>query len=130
MSKLRECPFMEIGEELEHGVGILPFRGWFSVDCMCGAVGPKRRTEQEAKEAWNTRHTPKHETVSEWEKRTGETYPNDGPVWSRWKTTHKDYGHWFLITNGRAQDELETEVYNKERYIIIVANHHGKPEDV
>ncbi|MCP4393160.1 MAG: hypothetical protein GY804_02675 [Alphaproteobacteria bacterium] len=77
MSELRECPFMETGEELEHGVGVLPFRGWFSVECMCGAAGPKRRTEQEAKEAWNTRHTPKHETVEQTIKKVCEQYDKE-----------------------------------------------------
>ena len=37
-------------------------------------------SEEEAVESWNKRYTPKHETVEAWEKRTGENYPDDGPV--------------------------------------------------
>ncbi len=70
----------------------------------------------------------KWESVAEWESRTGEIYPDDGPVWSRWNVDHKDFGKFMLITYERAVDEAGTDEYDKDRYIIIVATHHGKPE--
>ncbi len=65
--------------------------------------------------------TPKHETVDQWEKRTGETYPDDGPVyvWSvnnptclkRWVLMEYSFSGWYRSTCK-----------------IIVANHNGKSE--
>jgi hypothetical protein len=67
-------------------------------------------------------NTPKHETVEQWEKRTGESYPDDGPVWltidselwvTGWQLMTKEY--WLLYNND-------------EQAIVYIANHHGKPE--
>jgi hypothetical protein len=69
---------------------------------------------------------PKHETVEEWEKRTGEIYPDDGPVWVNEKTIDMGKGSawmgWFISTYDKRK-HLNTGEYWK----IIVANHHGKP---
>ncbi len=78
------------------------------------------------KKKWDEEYTPKHETVSDWEKRTGEIFPNDGPVWS-------------IGFDSRPIELVEYSVFRDMRLIgekigdhpyCIVANHHGKPEDV
>ncbi len=66
--------------------------------------------------------TPKHETVEQWEKRTGESYPDDGPVWWRYETCDNDEPwkhHIYSIRHSFKNSKLQ----------IIVANHHGKPEE-
>lgn len=60
--------------------------------------------------------TPKHETVEEWEKRTGETYPDDAPCY-RFKM-----GKWHLDL----WEDCITDIAHGVK--VIVANHHGKPE--
>lgn len=77
---------------------------------------------------------PKHETVEQWETRTGESYPGDGPVWV--KRSHKDnegeYSWWELNTYKASIPWGSKEVVykfmklNKDNF--VVANHHGKPE--
>jgi len=71
--------------------------------------------------------TTKHEKVSEWEERTGETYPDDGPVWFKgvaWECdwTCRDY----------EQVQVRCEINNEPmtNYYVIVANHHGKPDSI
>jgi hypothetical protein len=63
-------------------------------------------------------HNPPHETVEQWEKRTGETYPDDGPVYPAdmfcGKPCYKDC---------RSYRDAKKQGWN----ITIVANHHGKP---
>ena len=56
---------------------------------------------------------PKHETVEQWEERTGETYPDDGPVWYKPVTKYN----------------YELIIYRKVKNwsIVYVANHNGKP---
>lgn len=61
---------------------------------------------------------PKHETVEEWEARTGETYPDDGPVWVRVD------GHFISL---RIRSDIKDL---PERAVITIANHHGKPQDI
>ena len=63
----------------------------------------------------------KHETVEQWESRTGEIYPDDAPVWvvdsdSTELKLYKDY--W--------TDIVELIKYQSDNTVII-ANHHGKP---
>lgn len=58
--------------------------------------------------------TPRHETVEQWEERTGEKYPSDAPVWVKSPN--------FPLYLG----EYEGMKIYPER--CIVANHHGKPD--
>jgi len=55
---------------------------------------------------------PKYETVEQWESRTGDTYPGDGPVWARYDKK------WHLY---------EYNGYARGASNLIVATHHGKP---
>ncbi len=64
---------------------------------------------------------PEHETVEQWEKRTGEVYPDDGPAW-----------HNSMICGKKTLIISEYSYYKKrgiDNYCII-ANHYGKPEEV
>lgn len=67
---------------------------------------------------------PKEETVQQWEKRTGETYPDDGPVWLKSGTLYYDPRKkaWELMRHERAKTMDYTP--------IIVATHHERPESV
>ncbi|MCP4988530.1 MAG: hypothetical protein GY928_21500 [Colwellia sp.] len=61
-------------------------------------------------------NTPKHETVEQWKNRTGESYPDDGPVWT-FSPCEKEWQLYSL-------KELEHTICET----VYVANHHGKPE--
>lgn len=66
-------------------------------------------------------NTLKHETVQQWETRTGESYPDDGAVWCLMSYTpsmNRVKPYWELIEYGKV-DSINN---------CIVANHHGKPE--
>ncbi len=67
---------------------------------------------------------PKHETVQQWEERTGMAYPDDGPVWLR-----IDSGLWPCGWILRTKEEW-LNGYNDEQAIVVIANEHGRPEDV
>ena len=71
----------------------------------------------------NKRHsTPTHETVSEWENRTGESYPDDAPCWVRYtfnESCRRVKPYWGLVEYEGMRDDTT----------CIVANHHGKPEE-
>ena len=62
-------------------------------------------------------NTPKHETVEQWETRTGESYPEDAPVWYWDEEYYSDCGEYLLTT---------WEDYSPDKS-LYVANHHGKP---
>lgn len=66
-------------------------------------------------------YIPKHETVEQWEERTGATYPDDGPVWLYSNNNPTYHKRWLLKTH---EDAKLSKHYCK----IVVANHHGKPE--
>jgi hypothetical protein len=142
--KLRECPFCggerkdpeSSGYYLEH-----------NEDCYMREMSLVPRIQFipfKKLQNWNTRHEPKHETVEEWENRTGKTYPDDGPVWikSRYYKYHDDltasHTDWFyeIIKYSELEylqqhllDDIE-ESEDPEVELICVANHHGKPEEV
>jgi len=61
---------------------------------------------------------PKHETVEQWESRTGEKYPDDGPVYFKMVE-----GDEFNLT-----DYGWSKIFKLKEITVIVANHHGKPE--
>lgn len=66
---------------------------------------------------------PKYETVTDWETRTGEIYPTDGPVWTFYlPLMEKNSGVWELETwvecKGWEWDNIKP---------TVVANHHGRP---
>lgn len=61
--------------------------------------------------------SPKYETVEQWEKRTGESYPDDGPCY-RFKL-----GQWHLDM----WIDCIADVAHGVK--VIVANHHGKPKE-
>ncbi len=60
---------------------------------------------------------PKHETIKQWQARTGQTYPDDAPAY--W--FHSGYEEW--------SDAVSFEDAKNESSFIIVANHHGKPKE-
>ncbi len=70
---------------------------------------------------------PKHETVEQWEKRTGQIYPDDGPVWIQHR---KASG-----VTGKIKKMVGTfglRLFREVKYVEglkIVANEHGKPEE-
>lgn len=68
--------------------------------------------------------TPKHETVEEWEKRTGESYPDDAPVWAWIQGDDFHSDDWELMEYqwGKINVDFPTEQ-------IIVANNNGKPAE-
>ena len=76
--KLRECPFCGSEVKME-----FPALHRYRINCANCALVMWDDTENKLIKMWNTRHEPKHETVAEWEKRTGEIYPDDGPVWCK-----------------------------------------------
>jgi hypothetical protein len=63
-----------------------------------------------------------HETVEEWEKRTGETYPDDGPVYY----TFPIDDFWSLCEYKEWKQSSYSTVNGA---VVVVANHHGKPEE-
>ncbi len=67
-----------------------------------------------AKNTTLTRHTPKHETVSDWEKRTGETYPDDRLVWS-WE----DLSNMWTIITYEKYKEIMDKNFDSSPYIFI-----------
>lgn len=72
-------------------------------------------------DVWERMRTPEHETVEQWEERTGETYPDDGPVYV------------WTVNNPTCRKRWRLMEYNYSKSYrdvceIIVANHHGKPE--
>jgi len=79
--------------------------------------------------------TPKHETVSEWENRTGESYPDDAPVWFRETGSFNEdsFNYWELGTyktnTPYGKDETVKAWIKWNKGKSIVANHHGKPEE-
>jgi len=90
------------------------------------------------KPCFNSQH-PKHETVEEWENRTGKVYPDDGPVWMSTSYQKSMGGGLFyeLVTKKRAYDKSkfssvwsddEIKAFYKKNPVYI-ANEHGKPEE-
>ncbi len=59
-------------------------------------------------------HTPKHETVSEWEKRTGEIYLDDRLVWS-WGDL---INMWTIITYEKYKEIMDKN-FDSSPYIFI-----------
>lgn len=76
--------------------------------------------------SYNTAHQDqsKHETVQQWEERTGETYPDDGPVWSCSKYSRG----WHLQLWKQCKFDLEIDIDGSVEIEVAVATHHGKPE--
>jgi hypothetical protein len=71
-----------------------------------------------------TLNQPKHETVDQWEDRTGDIYPNDGLtiVWSNYRIEYQLY-RYYAVKSTNSKNKI---------YVIdlpIVTNHHGKPEE-
>lgn len=62
----------------------------------------------------NDNHEPISETVDQWESRTGETYPDDGPVWRK-DTLFDANGEYVTYTLTTWEDYKQS------------ANHNGKP---
>lgn len=68
-------------------------------------------------------NTPKHETVGEWEKRTGESYPDDGPVFVKEKQIYGGWMEWKLKPYIKSMKDLHPAFWR-----VVIATHHGKPE--
>ena len=68
--------------------------------------------------------TPKHETISEWENRTGESYPDEAPVWLNEKEAVKN-GEW-IGWSLKVYEQVKGK--SPEYWKVIIANHHGKPK--
>lgn len=75
-------------------------------------------------------HESKHETVEQWEERTGLIYPDDGPVWI-WAEYLSDFPYGQIE---RSEWRLEEYSYIDGTSITkikcIIANHHGKPDSI
>lgn len=89
-------------------------------------------TMQHMFEVWEKLIQPKHETVAEWEKRTGKTYPDDGPVW-RIEILEDSRGSFtvhYLVTWQQYKPYASPEVLAKwlKLHQPIVATHHGRPD--
>jgi hypothetical protein len=123
--KLRECPFCG---RTDMDVGEYDFIEY--VSCECGARCHGYHDDQAVKR-WNTRHEPKHETVEEWEKRTGEAYPDEKLV-IVWDC---NVNRCISMTHGEDK-ETSSPLDNPMESVVFenpypeVANHHGKPEEV
>ena len=90
--------------------------------------------EEDIIRIWNTRHQPAHETVEQWEERTGKSYPDDGPVW-RTEVLEDSKGKYtvhHLTTWKNYKPYGSTEVIEKwlKSNQPIIATHHGKPKDI
>ena len=70
--------------------------------------------------------TPKQETVKEWENRTGESYPDDAPIWLSEKVAVEN-GKWSVY---RLKEYGRYKNSSREYWKVIVANHRGKPEEI
>ena len=91
--------------------------------------GKENHSPYKVATGWNTRYEPKHETVEQWEERTGETYPEMRGFW--WIDQDMD----FFKENGYHRlrpIENKYQSYKKKypEYVFIVANHHGKPHNI
>ena len=118
MMELRECPFCGARAVITESLGTYSV---YCVSCNCEVNGGREKSK--TIEKWNTRYsinTPKHETVEEWEKRNGESYPDDAPVWEWDAEAFSDCGDWIP----RIWEDFSP---GKS---VLVANHHGKPEEV
>ena len=118
--KLRECPFC--GSKADSWAEFDIDRVGCSNDCCIAYSWPDGVDPV----TWNTRHQPTHETVQQWEERTGQTYPDDGPVWSSYKD--------LLREPIKIEWRLELWKCVKEwewdsPCLSIVATHHGKPNE-
>lgn len=123
--KLRECPFC--GNEIILIINPM-YNNKYKVGCEKDCFSMPARpdvwftSEKVAYEAANHHQEPKHETVEQWEKRKGEPYPDDGPVW-------------YMVEYSESVTVFELHEYEmfndwqKYRDRIFVANHHGKPEE-
>lgn len=72
-----------------------------------------------ALEAFGILHVPKHEKVSEWEDRTGETYPDGRFVWAFSACSEE----WYISIRKNI-----TSLYLYDLFVIEPFNH-GNPED-
>ncbi len=113
--KLIECPFC--GSEAEH----ISKPNVEIIQCTLCDMGRAYEGSGDALIAmWNTRHEPTHETVEQWEERTGETYPDDGPVWVWTVNNPSCRKKWVLMS-------YSLSVVYDNTCKITIANHHGKP---
>ncbi len=67
-------------------------------------------------------NTPKHETVDEWENRTGESYHPESPVWVYETHPIKSLGYDWML-----RDYRYSCIYGCEK-VLVAMNNHGKPE--
>jgi len=110
MEKLRELiDYFKVGYEMKEGVTL---------------------TIEEMRFIESIINQPKHETVEQWEERTGETYPDDGPVWMLQIYPKLDNTWWSLVeySEHKRWNRLRKDAGLSNGEIrLIVANHHGKP---
>lgn len=135
--KLRECPFCGSYEKLFKYHSENCFLLLLTDALTCDA----EVSQEESLNSWNTRHQPPHETVEQWEKRTGETYPDDGPIYVRYRVyegsdqntvNEDDWTEWmwtvmFWHDYEKFSSVLDSEYIDWEIGDAYVANHHGKP---
>jgi hypothetical protein len=123
MGELRECPFCGSSDIDLFRIGKT---NQIRIECNGCRISKTQKflrlTPEKIKglmaEKWNTRiATPKHETVEEWESRTGGSYPLTAPVY-----------FWDNFYVGACWSLKEYGKVNKTGLKMIVANHHGKPE--
>ena len=114
MEKLRECPICGHTDLLYSIIDYNTKHG--HTGCRACGISVVAATHTLADNKWNTRHEPKHETVQAWESRTGETYPDDGPVWYK-----NGYDYYLCESN---------DIKNIFKINCIVATSHGKPDSI
>ncbi len=122
--KLRECPFCGELPELNmmNVYGKTGSSIKYSYTCSnCGLLMIEWDKEKLIK-SWNTRHQPKHETVQQWEERTGERYRSDSPVYVRIPVDITLNAHDYILMDNR---QASIDGYKEEQ--VFIANHHGKP---
>lgn len=116
MDELKACPFCgndKIGSKYDA-------YGFWHIGCGRCEVFVSNKERSAATTVWNTRTPalPDPCTVEQWEEITGETFPDDGAVWARWKNNE-----WKQYTiNG-----LKRGIYYGEEGFQIVIVQTGKP---
>jgi hypothetical protein len=74
---------------------------------------------------------PSWETPEQYKERTGEDWPDDGPVWTRiTNTKNRKKATWSLNRYGEMKNNTECRIKNSIfRYEIILATEAGRPPD-
>lgn len=119
MKNIEACPFCGS----EKIASIISSTGKsYIVGCASCEATVQALTEDCSIKTWNTRHKfpETWETVEQWEKRTGKTYPDDGPIYV-WTVNNPT-----CLKRWRLMEYNYAKLY-KDVCPLIIANHLGKP---